>query len=54
MIGPNSIVQQLHADYGTAEDDEIYNIGKQRRNEDLFLFNERARKGFPNDFEAIL
>ena len=50
----NSMVEQLHADYGSAPDDETYAIGRARRISDLKIFEERQRQGFPDNFERIL
>lgn len=54
MIGPNSVVTQLHAIFNTADNDEIYRIGESRRAEDNRIYNLRASRGFPDDFARVL
>jgi glycosyltransferase involved in cell wall biosynthesis len=53
-VSYGSQVRQLHADFATAPDDEIYRIGKSRRVNDKIVFDYRKRNGFPDDFERCL
>lgn len=53
-VGMNSVVEQLHADFKTAENDSIYDIGRQRRNDDYLMYEKRKALGFPDDFERVL
>lgn len=54
MYAPNSVVTQLHAVFGTADNDDIYKLGESRRAMDRIMFESRQRKNFPDDFEGVL
>lgn len=54
MISPYSTVKALHTDFGTAPNDDMYELGKSRREADLKLFKLRGDKGFPDDFKGVL
>lgn len=54
VVGWNSVVTQLHSIFNTAPEDEIYKIGEGRRAEDQMMYNQRALKNFPDDFERVL
>lgn len=54
MVAWESVVTQLHADFGSAQDDDTYAIGRSRRINDLKIFEERKAKDFPNDFDSVL
>lgn len=54
VVGWKSTVKQLHSIFGTAPDDEIYRIGRQRQAEDLRTFECRKMTNFPDDFERVL
>lgn len=54
MVSWDSPVNQLHAIFNSAPNDEIYRIGEMRRAEDLGVYNLRASQGFPDDFEGVL
>lgn len=54
MLADRSVVEQVHECFGTAPNDEIYELGKTRRVEDFKTFMRRRNEGYPNDFKGVL
>lgn len=54
ILGKNSVVEQLHANFGTAPDDEIYSLGASRRRDDSKMFEARKKLGFPDEIKGVL
>lgn len=54
VVGEHSTVTQLHSIFGSAPDDEIYEIGRRRQLEDFEMYKRRIQIGFPDDFEGVL
>lgn len=54
VVGMQSVCTQLHYEFKTAKNDEIYKLGQSRREDDKQMFVYRQIRQFPDDFERVL